>query len=186
MPTPARKTPARKTAAATTRRSQPDAITLLRADHQAVSALFEQYAKARAASRKKSLVEEICKSLRVHTRIEEELFYPQVKPALKDHELVPEALVEHASLKLLIGQIEGGEPGGEDFEAKVQVLFEYVKHHVKEEQNELFPKVKATRLDLQELGSRLAMRKAELLEAGPETREQQPATDEPRALEAES
>ena len=76
---------------------------------------------------------------------------------------MPEATVEHASLKDLIAQIEAVEPGGEMYDAKVKVLAEYVKHHVKEEQNEMFPKVKASSLDLLELGSRMAARKADLL-----------------------
>lgn len=78
---------------------------------------------------------------------------------------MPEATVEHASVKDLIAQIEGAEPDGEAYDAKVKVLSEYVKHHVKEEQNEMFPKAKATSLDLVELGARMAARKADLLAA---------------------
>ena len=171
MPTATRKTAARKApgaskASASPRRSAragTDAIALLRADHKEVSALFEQYEKARAATRKRALVDEICSALKVHAGIEEEIFYPAVKAALKDRELVPEAIVEHASLKSLIAQIEGKAPEGEEFDAKVKVLSEYVKHHVKEEQNEMFPKVRASRLDLMELGQRLAARKEELM-----------------------
>jgi len=173
MPSASRKTAPSKTAkgakaprtSTSSRRASSagsDAIALLRADHKHVSALFQQYEKARAASRRQALVDEICSELGVHARIEEEIFYPAVKAALKDRELVPEAIVEHASLKSLIGQIEGRAPEGEEFDAKVKVLSEYVKHHVKEEQNEMFPKVRASRLDLQALGQRLAARKAEL------------------------
>jgi len=140
-----------------------DAITQLKADHAKVSGLFAEYEKARSAAKKKALVADICAELSVHARIEEEIFYPEVKAALKDHLLVPEATVEHASLKDLIAQIEAVEPGGEMYDAKVKVLAEYVKHHVKEEQNEMFPKVKASSLDLLELGSRMAARKADLL-----------------------
>ena len=184
MPTAPKKTPARKAAAATSHRSPADAIALLRADHQQVSALFEQYEKARLASKKKAIVGEICSALRVHAQIEEELFYPAAKATLKDHELVPEALVEHASLKALMAQIEGKDPNGEEFDAKVKVLSEYVKHHVKEEQNELFPKVRASRLDIRDLGARLALRKAELLGAGPQG--QMPHGEAPQAVEAET
>ncbi len=99
----------------------------------------------------------------MHAQIEEEIFYPEVKAALKDHELVPEATVEHASLKDLIAQLEAVEPDGEMYDAKVKVLSEYVKHHVKEEQNEMFPKVKASSLDLVALGARMATRKEMLL-----------------------
>ena len=82
---------------------------------------------------------------------------------MKDKELIPEATVEHATVKDLIAQVEGVEPDGEMFDAKIKVLSEYVKHHVKEEHNEMFPKAKATRLDMAELGAQMAERKAALL-----------------------
>lgn len=140
-----------------------EAIALLRADHKAVNLLFEQYESARSSTKKKALVSQICTELTVHAQIEEEIFYPQVKAALKDKELIPEATVEHATLKDLIAQIEDVEPDGEMYDAKVKVLSEYVKHHVKEEQNELFPKVKESKLDLYALGEELLQRKEELL-----------------------
>ena len=117
-----------------------DAIALLKADHEAVSHLFAEYEKTRSVTNKKALVAEICTSLSVHAQIEEEIFYPAVKAVLKDKLLVPEATVEHASCKDLIAQLEGFEPDGEMYDAKVKVLSEYIKHHVKEEQNEIFPK----------------------------------------------
>ena len=141
-----------------------DATALLRADHKEVSNLFDEYEKAKSNAKKKSIVAEVCKALTVHAQIEEEIFYPAVKLALKDKELIPEATVEHATLKSLISQIEGVEPDGEIYDAKVKVLSEYVKHHVKEEQNEIFPKAKAaTKLDLIDLGAKLTQRKEELL-----------------------
>jgi hypothetical protein len=140
-----------------------DATALLRADHKHVSALFEAYEASRSNARKKQLVAEICTELTVHAEIEEEIFYPAVKMALKDKVLVPEATVEHASLKSLIAQIEGVEPDGEMFDAKVKVLSEFVKHHVKEEQTKMFPEAKATSLDLVALGAELAARKQALL-----------------------
>jgi hemerythrin superfamily protein len=140
-----------------------EATALLRADHKAVSALFEQYESAKSPSKKKALVAQICTELTVHAQIEEEIFYPQVKAALQDKELIPEATVEHATLKDLIAQLEEGEPGDELYDAKVKVLSEYVNHHVKEEQNEIFPKVKASNLDLQAIGEQLLQRKEELL-----------------------
>lgn len=140
-----------------------DAIALLKADHVAVSKMFADYEKARSVTSKKKLVAEICTALTVHAQIEEEIFYPAVKAKLKDKLLVPEATVEHASLKDLIAQIEGMEPDGEMFDAKVKVLSEYVKHHVKEEQNEMFPKAKASTLDMVELGSRMTARKEDLM-----------------------
>ena len=140
-----------------------DAIALLKADHEAVSQLFAEYESTRSAANKKALVTQICTALSVHAQIEEEIFYPAVKAALKDKLLVPEATVEHAGVKSLIAQLEGAEPDGEMYDAKVKVLSEYIKHHVKEEQNEMFPKAKASSLDMAALGERMSARKAELL-----------------------
>lgn len=140
-----------------------DAIALLRADHKLVSELFDEYEKSRSTSKKQQLVAKICTELTVHAQVEEEIFYPAVKAALKDKELIPEATVEHATVKDLIAQVEGVEPDGEMFDAKIKVLSEYIKHHVKEEQNEMFPKAKGTSLDMAELGAQMAKRKAELL-----------------------
>ncbi|NMM80198.1 hemerythrin [Acidovorax sp. SRB_14] len=141
----------------------PEATAMLRADHQRVSGLFEQYEKTRSAAKKKDLVTTICTELSVHAQIEEEIFYPAVKKALRDKELVPEATVEHATLKSLIAQVEGVEPDGEMFDAKIKVLSEYVKHHVKEEQTQMFPQAKKTALDMRALGAQMALRKDELL-----------------------
>ena len=147
---------------ATAKKTQ-DATALLRADHKAVAGLFADYEKSRSAATKKKLVARICTELSVHAQIEEEIFYPAVKLATKDKKLVPEAVVEHGTLKALIAQVEGMEPDGEMFDARIKVMSEYVKHHVKEEQGEMFPKAKATKLDMHVLGARLAERKAELL-----------------------
>lgn len=140
-----------------------EATALLRADHKLVSDLFAEYEATRVTSKKVQLVARICQELTVHAQVEEEIFYPAVKAALKDKELVPEATVEHATLKDLIAQIENVQPDGEMFDAKVKVLSEYVKHHVKEEHNEMFPKARATDLDMAELGAQLAARKEELM-----------------------
>jgi hemerythrin superfamily protein len=139
-----------------------EATTLLRADHKLVNDLFAEYEKSRSNVRKKQIVSTICKELTIHAQIEEEIFYPAVKLALKDKELIPEATVEHATLKDLIAQVKDVDPDGEIFDAKIKVLSEYVKHHVKEEQNEIFPKAKESSLDLVEMGAQLAERKAEL------------------------
>ena len=139
-----------------------EATALLKADHKLVSGLFEQYEKTRSTAKKKTLVASICKELGIHAQAEEEIFYPAVKAALKDKELVPEAIVEHATLKELISQVEGKEPDGEMFDAKIQVLSEYVKHHVKEEETEMFPKARKTKLDMKQLGAQIAARKEEL------------------------
>ncbi len=140
-----------------------DAIALLKADHESVSQLFAEYENTRSVPNKKALVAEICTALSVHAQIEEEIFCPAVRAALKDKLLVSEATVEHAGVKDLIAQLKGVEPDGEMYDAKVKVLSEYVKHHVKEEQTEMFPKAKATSVDMIALGARMAARKDELL-----------------------
>jgi hemerythrin-like domain-containing protein len=146
------------------RRAKPqDAIQLLRADHRKVQDLFDQFEKARGEARKAELAQEICTELKVHAQIEEEIFYPAARAALKDQDLVDEAAVEHASAKDLIAQIEQAQAGDQLFDAKVIVLGEYIKHHVKEEQNEMFPKLKKTKLDLKALGEQLAERKEALM-----------------------
>ena len=150
-------------------RSEKDACDLLDTDHKNVKKMFKAYeelmkSRGRTAAQKKmELARQICGELTVHAKIEEEIFYPAVKAALKDTELVPEATVEHATLKDLIAQVEGVQPDGEMFDAKIKVLSEYVKHHVKEEHTEMFPKAKATKLDMLELGAQIAARKSELM-----------------------
>jgi hemerythrin superfamily protein len=156
---------ARAAASSRVRPAAFDAIALLEADHKAVDGLFAEFESSTSARSKRALVQQICTELTVHAQIEEEIFYPAVKMALKDKELVPEAIVEHASLKGLIATIEGAEPDGEMYDATVKVLSEYVKHHVKEERTEIFPKVRNSSLDTEELGALLAARKEELLAA---------------------
>jgi hemerythrin superfamily protein len=146
-----------------------DAIALLRADHQTVQELFDRYEKTRSADRKGPLAEQICNELTVHAQIEEEIFYPAARQAIREADLIDEATVEHQTAKDLIAQIQGGKPGDELFDAKVKVLGEYIRHHVKEEQNELFPQVRKTKLDLRELGERLQARKQELMSGGEQT-----------------
>lgn len=138
-----------------------DAIELLKADHQKVDKLFEKYRGSESQADKVSIVGQICNELTVHAQIEEEIFYPQVQTVVKDKELIPEAVVEHATLKYLIEQITEA-PDDELFGARVTVLSEYVKHHVKEEQDEIFPMVKDSELDLLAIGEQLELRKEEL------------------------
>jgi hemerythrin superfamily protein len=140
-----------------------DAIAMLKADHKKVSALFADFEASRSASKKKALVAQICEELTVHTMLEEEIFYPAVKAAMRDKELVPEATVEHASVKDLIAQVKDVEPDGEMYDAKVKVMSEFVKHHVKEEQNEMFPKAQKTRLDMVALRDEMMAKKEALL-----------------------
>ena len=140
-----------------------EATALLHADHKLVSSLFEEYESTKSSSKKKALVSQICKELTVHAQVEEEIFYPAVQAALKDHELIPEATVEHATLKALIAEVEGVEPSGDMYDAKIKVLSEYVTHHVKEEESEMFPQAKSTKLDMMDLGSQMAERKTQLM-----------------------
>lgn len=142
-----------------------DAIAMLKADHKKFSDLFAEFDRSRAVSSKINLVTLICSALSVHAQVEEEIFYPAVKAALKDKALIPEALVEQATMRALIGQIEALESGGEMYDAKVRVLSEYVKHHVEEEHTEMFPKAARARLDMMALGAAMAARKSELLAA---------------------
>jgi hemerythrin superfamily protein len=153
---------AARSPAAKSRAASSDAIALLKDDHKRVSALFDQYEKARTAARKQSIVSKICEELSVHATVEEEIFYPAVRAALKDRELVPEAIVEHATIKEFIAKVGGKTPDGDMFDAHIQVMGEYVKHHVKEEQTEMFPKARKTKLDMKEIGAQIAARKKEL------------------------
>jgi hypothetical protein len=143
-------------------RAPSDAIALLRADHKTVQDLFQQFEKTRSDDRKRALAEQICTELTIHAQIEEEIFYPAARGAIREEDLLDEAEVEHQSAKDLIAQIESGSPDDELWEAKVKVLGEYINHLVKEEQNEMFPQVKKTKLDLKALGEQLQARKMEL------------------------
>jgi hypothetical protein len=143
--------------------SRKDAIALLEADHREVDAMFEQYETLTDDADKKALAAKICLALKVHTTIEEELFYPPARKATGDGDLLDEALVEHAGAKNLIAEIEAMQPGQPLYDAKVKVLGEQVRHHVEEEETELFPEVRDTDLDLDALGAKLAARKAELM-----------------------
>jgi hypothetical protein len=144
-----------------------DAISLLKADHRKVEGLFEQFEKARKPDRKEALARQICTELMVHATIEEEIFYPACKGEV-DEELLNEAYVEHDGAKVLISEIDGGSPSDEFYDAKVKVLSEMIKHHVKEEEKRsegLFAQAKEAGVDVDGLAERLAARKEELLEA---------------------
>ena len=151
-------------------RGEKDACDLLDADHRAVKKMFKEYeeltsARGRGVQQKKmDLARQICNELTVHAQIEEEIFYPALREALKDTDMLAEAEVEHQSAKDLIAQIEAmGEPD-EMFDAKVKVLGEYIDHHVKEERSEIFTKARSTRkLDLVAMRDELEARKEELM-----------------------
>jgi len=144
------------------------AIELLKQDHGEVDSMFKQYEDLKDdgdAAAKESLVEKICDALTVHAQIEEEIFYPAARRALHEEEgkeLLDEAAVEHQTLKDLVGRLESAPTDDPLYDAGVKVLSEYVKHHVREEENELFPKVKSSGLDLADLGSKLEARKSQL------------------------
>ena len=161
----ASKKSASKKSSRSSSRAPSDAIALLRADHKKVQDLFQQFEKTRSDDRKKSIAEQICNELTIHAQIEEEILYPAAREAIREKDLIAEATVEHQSAKDLIAQIEGG-GGDEMWEAKVKVLGEYVNHHVKEEQNEMFPQLKKSKLDLKGLGEQLQARKQELMGEG--------------------
>ena len=139
-----------------------DALVFLRADHKHVSALFDAYENARSTKRKLELSREICSELKVHTTIEEEIFYPALRRVRGMEDMLDEANVEHAGAKHLIGEIERSSPGDDYYDARIKVLSEYIRHHVKEEQDEIFPKAKKSKINLQALGEQLAQRKLEL------------------------
>ena len=142
-----------------------DAIALLKADHRKVEDLFEKYEFAKSESKKKSLAEQICLELTVHTKIEEDIFYPACKGEIEDG-LWHEAYVEHDGAKVLIAEIEAGNPGDEFYDAKVKVLSEQIKHHVKEEEKRtegMFAQAKAAGLDTKALGVQMAAEKKTLV-----------------------
>lgn len=147
-----------------------DALAMLKADHDKVKKMFKEFERMteddELGEEAQQLATRICNELKVHTTLEEEIFYPEARAALEDDEdLIDEAEVEHASAKDLIGQIEGMDASEDKFAATVTVLGEYVNHHVEEEQNEMFPKVKkAKQLDLNEMAERMMARKQELMQ----------------------
>jgi hemerythrin superfamily protein len=143
-----------------------DAISLLSSDHAKVKKLFKEFEglKEDGSDKDKSaLVAQICNELKIHTEIEEEIFYPAVRKAIDDGDLMDEALVEHAGAKELIAQLEDMSPDDELYDAKVTVLGEQIQHHVKEEEGEMFPKARKAKVDSEALGVQMTERKAELM-----------------------
>ena len=149
-------------------RAQPLAIELLMSDHRKVEDLFEQYDQEKESDdgTRREIAQKICAELTIHAQVEEELFYPWLRENLEDDEMemVEEAQVEHQTAKDLIAQIESATDIDEVFNAKVKVLSEYIKHHVQEEENEIFPEVRDEQEELDELGQEMAARKGELKE----------------------
>ena len=145
-----------------------DAVDLLDADHVAVKKLFTAYKKlftsCASVDEKREVAELICQELTVHAQLEEEIFYPQVRKAINDDELIDEATVEHGTAKDLIAQIMGMSPEDEMYDARVIVLGEYIDHHVKEEREEMFVKARKSSLDLVAMAKDIKERKTELME----------------------
>jgi len=169
-------------------RSQPLALELLTNDHRNVEDLFSRYEDEKDGDEdtRRQLAQKICAELKVHTQVEEELFYPFLREALEDDDmdLVEEAQVEHNGARDLIEQIEAAGEIDAEYNAKVKVLGEYVKHHVNEEENEVFPKLSDEHEALDELGQEMASRKQELSEEM--GLEQEAGVDEEAEEEGES
>lgn len=158
---------ASKTASKSSTRSsaEHDVTRLLEADHRKVKKMFKEFEKCAQQGDEAAKVElamQICMELKVHTQVEEEIFYPALYEALDEQDLVDEAIVEHATAKALIEQIESMVGSDDLYDAKVKVLSEYINHHVEEEE-EIFPKARKARMDLEGLGESVTFRKEELM-----------------------
>lgn len=171
MATAAKSTAKSKTASrATPRRTRrtgrrdPLAISLLKQDHREVEEWFDEYEQLESDKDRLALFNKIALALKVHTRIEEEIFYPAERGEVED-DLLDEAYVEHDSAKKMIAEIEAMKPSDEFYDAKVKVLGEYIKHHVKEEEQPggLFSQAKKGDEDLEQMGEQLKARKEELM-----------------------
>ena len=142
-----------------------DATALLKADHRKVEGLFEKFEKSRSGGTRKALARQICTELMVHATIEEEIFYPACKGAVEEDQM-DEAYVEHDGAKVMIAELLGSKPGADFYDAKMKVLSEEIKHHVKEEEapgDGVFAQARKAELDMVALGVRMAARKKVLL-----------------------
>src|SRR5690242_14602033 len=159
-----RRAPTGKTAS----KSQKNAIKLLTDDHAKVKKLFREYeklTKKEDQEGKEELAQQICKELTIHAQLEEEIFYPAAREAIKDDDLLNEALVEHSSAKDLISEIKSMKMDDPMYDAVVTVLGEYVNHHVQEEEEKMFPKAQKSKMDLEGIGNEMAERKEELMDS---------------------
>lgn len=143
-----------------------DALELLKADHDKVKSLFREFESLKGNEdedeRKSELVDEICYELTVHSMLEEEIFYPVVRSAIDDDDMMDEADVEHAGARELISQLEVMYPGDDHFDATVTVLGEEIAHHIDKEESDMFEAVRAAGIDLEDLGEQLTARREEL------------------------
>jgi hemerythrin superfamily protein len=170
----------RRGKASRTRRAAPkkpqDAIALLKADHRQVEGWFEEFQSSRSESRKQDLSKRICMALKAHTVIEEEIFYPAFLEATQEEDIHHEAEVEHDGAKKLIAEIEKAGPDDDYFDARMSVLSEMIKHHVREEEKRdgMFGKARQSKMDLAALGRELANRKAQVMGEAREEGDEEP------------
>ena len=143
------------------------AVELLKEQHGKVKQAFKEFEKLERedTEAQQELVQSVCEDLKLHTTLEEELFYPAAREAIEDEDILNEAQVEHETAMMLIEQLENMGPDDPNFHATFTVLGEYVMHHVKEEEGEMFPQAKKSDLDLEELGTRMRSRMEELMGA---------------------
>jgi hemerythrin-like domain-containing protein len=141
------------------------ALEMLKEDHDKVKKAFKEFEKLDREDSEtvQQLVQTVCEELKVHTTLEEEIFYPALREAIEDQDIMNEAQVEHETAKMLIEQLENMGPDDPNYHATFTVLGEYVKHHAKEEEDEMFPQARKTDLDFEELGTRMRERKQELI-----------------------
>jgi hemerythrin-like domain-containing protein len=147
--------------------AEQDAVTLLMEEHKKVRSMFEQFKtlKEEGDSEKiKALVDECCTALKIHTSIEEEIFYPAMREALNDQDMMDEAVVEHASAKQFIAQLSRMHPDDDLYDAMFTVLGEYINHHIEEEEKEMFKKAKKSKADLHMLADAMIQRREQLQE----------------------
>jgi hypothetical protein len=142
-------------------RRTPDALRMLKEDHARVQSMFNQFEKLESDAEKEEVATTICSELKLHAALEEQIFYPAVRRAIEDQEVMNEADVEHAGAKELIAKIEKSGPSDEHFDALVTVLGEAIKHHVKEEEGEMFKQIRKSDLDLDSLADRMLQFKAD-------------------------
>jgi hemerythrin-like domain-containing protein len=142
-----------------------DAIDLLKQDHDKVQKAFKQFEKTdrEDADACTELVRTVCEDLRIHTTLEEEIFYPAARDAIDDDDIMNEASVEHETAKMLIEQLENMQADDPNYHATFTVLGEYVRHHIEEEEGEMFPQVRKSDLDLEALAEQMRARKEELV-----------------------
>jgi len=151
-----------------------NAVKLLEQDHELVKDLFDQFEDTESTKEKAKIARKAIEELKIHDAIEEEIFYPQVRPVIEEEDIMNEADEEHHMVRISIAELDAMGDGDERFEAKFTVLSEMVRHHIKEEESDMLPKVEKSDIDLEALGEEMATRKEELKKQGvPATKEMQ-------------